>query len=141
MSVFLGQSQPTAWLCAASPPNMPGMKIIRAEIIGGERGEAEGHSVCANAPVLAMCRAPVAAGFDPATTLETYRGHALLDGPHHRRGMAAWLVTLPLIRGSLTRTRRGAVSGRDDCCYRRGRSAVGACLRKAGAMRGHVSQT
>lgn len=50
---------------------------IRATLIGCDRCEVEGHTVRAYAPVLAMCRELVAAGYDPATPLEAYRGDML----------------------------------------------------------------
>ncbi len=50
---------------------------IRANIIGDNRCEAEGHSVRGRAPVLDMCRKLVAAGFDPTATLEANRGDVL----------------------------------------------------------------
>jgi hypothetical protein len=53
------------------------MMPIRAEIIRSDRCEAEGHTVRASAPVLAMCRKLVDAGYDPARPLEAYRGHTL----------------------------------------------------------------
>jgi hypothetical protein len=53
------------------------MKPIRAEIIKSNRCDAEGYTVKASAPVLAMCRKLVEAGFDPATPLHAYRGNAL----------------------------------------------------------------
>jgi hypothetical protein len=50
---------------------------LRAEIIGCDSCEAEGHAVRAAAPVLAMCRKLVEAGRDPATPLHAYRGDML----------------------------------------------------------------
>jgi hypothetical protein len=50
---------------------------IRATQIGSDRCEAEGHTVRAYAPVLAMCRKLLAAGYDPAMPLEAYRGDTL----------------------------------------------------------------
>jgi hypothetical protein len=50
---------------------------IRAEIFGFDRCEAEGHTVKASAPVLAMCRELIAAGFDPGRPLQAYRGNVL----------------------------------------------------------------
>ena len=52
-------------------------EIIKAEIIGSDRCEAEGFSVRANAPVLALCRKLIEAGFDPARPLEAYRGSTM----------------------------------------------------------------
>jgi hypothetical protein len=48
--------------------------VIRAEIVGFDRCTAEGRTVRASAPVLAMCRELIAAGFDPDRPLEAYRG-------------------------------------------------------------------
>jgi len=42
---------------------------IRAALIGSHRCEAEGISVCAAAPVLALCRKLVSAGHDPRRPL------------------------------------------------------------------------
>jgi hypothetical protein len=53
------------------------MTPIRAEITGFDRCEAEGHTVRASAPVLAMCRKLVEAGFDPALPLHAYRADVL----------------------------------------------------------------
>ena len=39
--------------------------LIRATITGFDRCDAEGHTVRAAAPVLAMCRELLAAGYDP----------------------------------------------------------------------------
>jgi hypothetical protein len=50
---------------------------IRATLIGCDRCEAEGRTVRAHAPVLAMCRELVAAGYDPAKPLEAYHGNML----------------------------------------------------------------
>jgi hypothetical protein len=53
------------------------MDTIRAEICRHDRCTAEGHTVRASAPVMAMCRELVAAGFDPGRPLEAYRGDVL----------------------------------------------------------------
>jgi hypothetical protein len=50
---------------------------IRATLIGCDRCEVEGYAVRAYAPLPAMCRELVAAGYDPATPLEAYRGDML----------------------------------------------------------------
>ena len=50
---------------------------IRAELSGSDTCSAAGITARANAPVLAMCRHLVAAGHDPATRLEAYRGDVL----------------------------------------------------------------
>jgi hypothetical protein len=51
--------------------------MIRAELTGSDRCEAEGHAAVGNAPVLGLCRKLVAAGFDPTLPLEAYRGDTL----------------------------------------------------------------
>ena len=51
--------------------------MIRAAIAGRNRAEANGISVIAAAPVLALCRKLIAAGVDPAEPLEAYRGDVL----------------------------------------------------------------
>jgi hypothetical protein len=53
------------------------MTPIRAVLAGSDRCAAEGMTLRANAPVLAMCRALIQAGFDPATPLHAYRGDTL----------------------------------------------------------------
>lgn len=53
------------------------MRPIRAEITGFDRCEAENHAVRASAPVLALCRELVEAGFDPVRPLHAYRGDVL----------------------------------------------------------------
>jgi hypothetical protein len=50
---------------------------IRATITDSDRCEAEGYSVRAAAPVLALCRKLVENGFDPARPLHAYRGDTL----------------------------------------------------------------
>jgi hypothetical protein len=50
---------------------------IRAALIGSDRCEAGGISVCAAAPVLALCRKLVSAGHDPRRPLHAYRGNVL----------------------------------------------------------------
>jgi len=50
---------------------------IRAALIGSDRCEAEGISVCALAPVLALCRKLLLAGHDPRRSLHAYRGNVL----------------------------------------------------------------
>jgi hypothetical protein len=51
--------------------------IIRAEIVGSSFARALGVTVTAPAPVLALCRALIREGHDPATPLEAYRGEVL----------------------------------------------------------------
>jgi hypothetical protein len=53
------------------------MTPIRAEISKSNRCGAEGYTVTAYSPVLAMCRKLVEAGFDPATPLHACRGDTL----------------------------------------------------------------
>jgi hypothetical protein len=50
---------------------------IRATLIGSDRCEAEGLSAHGYAPVLDLCRELVAAGFNPASRLEAWRGDTL----------------------------------------------------------------
>ena len=50
---------------------------IRAEIIGSDCCETEGITIKASAPVLEMCRALIAAGYDPDSPLNAYRGDTL----------------------------------------------------------------
>ena len=50
---------------------------IRATLIGSDRCEAEGRTVRAYAPALALCRKLLAAGYDPARPLEAYRADTL----------------------------------------------------------------
>ena len=51
--------------------------MIRANITGSDRCQAEGIAVRGAAPVLAMCRKLLDAGYDPARPLHAYRGDAL----------------------------------------------------------------
>jgi hypothetical protein len=48
-----------------------------AELIGDDTCTAEGITARCTAPVLDLCRKLVAAGFDPATPLEAWRGKVL----------------------------------------------------------------
>jgi hypothetical protein len=51
---------------------------IRADLIGQNQATACGVTVSGrNAPVLALCRALIEAGYDPATPLEAYRGSTM----------------------------------------------------------------
>lgn len=52
-------------------PQKIAVQVIRAEIVGEDRSEAEGLSARG---VLALCRSLIAAGFDPARPLHAYRG-------------------------------------------------------------------
>jgi hypothetical protein len=51
--------------------------FIRAELTGCKSCTALGISVCAAAPVLAICRSLIAAGHDPHKQLRVYRGDVL----------------------------------------------------------------
>ena len=51
--------------------------MIRAEITGSTRCTALGFVGQGDAPVLALCRLLVAAGYDPGTPLHAYRGDVL----------------------------------------------------------------
>jgi hypothetical protein len=55
----------------------PSIKVIRAELHSDDTATALGITVSAAAPVLALCRALVAASHDPSTRLEAYRGPTL----------------------------------------------------------------
>jgi hypothetical protein len=55
----------------------PHATAIHAELIGADAINAAGMVTYSTAPVLALCRALVAAGYDPATPLQTYRGATL----------------------------------------------------------------
>ena len=50
---------------------------IQAVVIGHDTCTAEGITAHGFAPVLALCRKLVAAGYDPATALHAYRGDTL----------------------------------------------------------------
>jgi hypothetical protein len=50
---------------------------IRAELIASNSCEADGLIAFGYAPVLDLCRELVAAGYDPATPLEAWRGETL----------------------------------------------------------------
>ena len=55
------------------------MEVIRAELLSSRRAYAKGLAVTANAPILAMCRKLIEAGYNPASPLEAYRhGGSLL---------------------------------------------------------------
>ena len=56
------------------------MKInscLRAELTKSDIATAEGITVKAESPVLGLCRKLIAAGYDPATPLNVYRGKTL----------------------------------------------------------------
>src|SRR5690349_17260080 len=50
---------------------------MRAEIVSSNRCEAAGYTTTGHAPVLALYRVLIEAGFDPATPLHAYRGDTL----------------------------------------------------------------
>ena len=50
---------------------------IRAELSGSDCASACGVAVRGGSPVIALCRQLVAAGYDPRTPLEAYRGKTL----------------------------------------------------------------
>jgi hypothetical protein len=50
---------------------------VRATLFGSDRCEAEGIRVRGYAPVLELCRELIAAGFNPASPLEAWRGETL----------------------------------------------------------------
>jgi hypothetical protein len=51
--------------------------LIRAELVGDDKALACGQVAVSSTPLLALCRLLVAAGYDPATPLEAYRGETL----------------------------------------------------------------
>jgi hypothetical protein len=51
---------------------------IRATLVGSDRCEALGITGCGYTPLLALCRALVAAGHDPRRPLHAYRGDVLV---------------------------------------------------------------
>lgn len=53
------------------------MTIIRPELSKSDTCTAEGITVRANAPVLALCRKLIDAGYDPDSPLHCYRGNTL----------------------------------------------------------------
>jgi len=61
----------------ASKPQSPAIKIIRAEVTGSDQASACGLTVCCSSPILTLCRQLIAAGHDPKTPLQAYRGATL----------------------------------------------------------------
>lgn len=59
---------------AAKPAHCNG---IRAKITDSDQCHAEGYAVHSSAPVLAICRKLIEAGFDPDLPLRAYRGDVL----------------------------------------------------------------
>ena len=57
--------------------NQAAAGTVRAELHGTDSANALSITVRANAPVLELCRRLVAAGHDPASRLEAYRGETL----------------------------------------------------------------
>jgi hypothetical protein len=51
--------------------------VIRGELTGSNLCKAVGFTATSAAPVLALCRTVLAAGFDPGQPLEVYRGATL----------------------------------------------------------------
>jgi hypothetical protein len=64
-------------IASLATPQKIELQVIRAEIIGSNKCEAEGCIGCGAAPVLALCRKLIAAGFDPNRALHAYRGEIL----------------------------------------------------------------
>jgi hypothetical protein len=62
---------------AEDNPSQFSRQVIRAELIGSDACSAAGITIRSSAPVLALCRRLIAAGHDPATPLEAYRGETL----------------------------------------------------------------
>ena len=79
------------------------MTTIRAEIIGADRCDAEGLTVKAAAPVLAMCRKLISAGYDPSRPLNAYRGKVLA------------LRVCPIGEGALLRVAGDGVGFAQEC--------------------------
>ena len=52
-------------------------ETLRAELVGNDRAAAHGVEAHGHAPVLTLCGALVAAGHDPATSLDVYRADTL----------------------------------------------------------------
>jgi hypothetical protein len=50
---------------------------LRAELIGSNRCTIPGFAATSQTPVPALCRTLLAAGFDPTTAFEIYRGNTL----------------------------------------------------------------
>jgi hypothetical protein len=58
-------------------PNASTQTAIRAELIGSDCCSALGITASSTAPVLALCRRLIEAGYGPATSLEVWRGPTL----------------------------------------------------------------
>jgi hypothetical protein len=62
---------------AAAPRSDPMTIPVVCQLVGSGRCEVDGLVVKHPAPVLAMCRALIDAGYDPRRPLEAYRGQTL----------------------------------------------------------------
>jgi hypothetical protein len=62
---------------AEDNPSQFSRKAIRADLAGSDTCIALGLAINSSSPVLALCRALIEAGHDPATPLEAYRGDVL----------------------------------------------------------------
>jgi hypothetical protein len=58
-------------------PSHRSLQAIRADLIGSDTCIALGLAINSSSPVLALCRALVESGHDPAIALEAYRGDVL----------------------------------------------------------------
>jgi hypothetical protein len=70
-----------------------GRDVIRAELTGTNYAEARGITVRSLSPVLDLARKLVAAGYDPATPLEAWRGFTLCLTVRSLRDAARLRVT------------------------------------------------
>jgi hypothetical protein len=52
-------------------------KLLHAELVGSNRCAIAGFTATSSAPILALCRTLIAAGFDPTTPMECYRNGVL----------------------------------------------------------------
>jgi hypothetical protein len=77
---------------AQAAPRGRAAPVIRAEIVGVDECHAEGHRVRGVAPVLAVCRKLIAAGFDPGRPLHAYRGSTLCIIVNRIGTAAKWTV-------------------------------------------------
>jgi hypothetical protein len=66
-------------ICRSKQADLIGVAplVITARIDGSDTASALGVTVTSPSPVPALCRELLAAGFDPATPLEAYRGPTL----------------------------------------------------------------
>jgi hypothetical protein len=63
---------------ATTPRNAP----LRGSLVGADRCAIPGFTATSATPILALCRTLLAAGFDPATPMECYRGNTLAVRVH-----------------------------------------------------------